>query len=206
MTWGVAAPCFILWGLGIPAVIYWLMAKEERDLDTDETKIQFGFLYLGYKRDVYFWEIIIMYRKIIALMIAVLLSSTGVIVQASLLIAFLGVNSQVNSTMRPFITRQLNDTEDLSILAQLLTIYCGLFFEQIELEPDSTEDEKRIAEWTKMFLFAIIFVTNLIFLITWAINFCNAIREKVRETKWLYIILFLCCRPGKYEEDAINLA
>lgn len=81
-----------------------------------------------------------------------------------------------------------------------------MFFEQIEIEPDSTEDEKRIAEWTKLFLFAIIFITNLIFLVTWAINFCNAIREKVRETKWLYIILFLCCRPGKYEEDAINLA
>ena len=34
-----------------------------------------------------------------------------------LLIVFLAVNSQVNSMMRPFITRQLNDTEDLSIMA-----------------------------------------------------------------------------------------
>lgn len=80
MTYGLALPCFIFWGLGIPAVIYWLMAKEERNLETEDIKIQFGFLYLGYKRDVYFWEIVIMYRKIIALMIAVLLSDLGVIV------------------------------------------------------------------------------------------------------------------------------
>lgn len=105
MTYGLALPCFIFWGLGIPAIIYWLMAKQERNLETDAAKIQFGFLYLGYKRDVYFWEIVIMYRKIIALMIAVLLTKAGVVVQASLLIVFLAVNSQVNSMMRPFITR-----------------------------------------------------------------------------------------------------
>ena len=77
MAYGLALPCFILWGLGIPAVIYWLMKQEERNLDTDGVKIRFGFLYLGYKRDVYFWEIVIMYRKIIALCIAVLMTPLG---------------------------------------------------------------------------------------------------------------------------------
>lgn len=35
----------------------------------------------------------------------------------------------MNTMKRPFVTRQLNDTEDLSILAQLLTVSCGLLFE-----------------------------------------------------------------------------
>ena len=120
----------LIWGMGIPAAIYWLMSREERNLDTSATRIQFGFLYNGYKRDNYFWEIVIMYRKIFCLMIAVLLTPFGIIIQASLLIIFLVVYASINTTKRPYLTRQLNDTEDVSILAQLLTIYCGLLFEQ----------------------------------------------------------------------------
>lgn len=70
-----------------------------------------------------------MYRKIFSLMIAIFLTELGVIVQASFLIIFLMVFQQMNTMKRPFVTRQLNDTEDLSILAQLLTVSCGLLFE-----------------------------------------------------------------------------
>lgn len=129
MAWGAALPGLVIWGMGIPAAIYWLMSREERNLDTNAVRIQFGFLYNGYKRDNYHWEIVIMYRKIFSLMIAIFLTPLGVICQASFLIIFLMVFQQMNTMKRPYLTRQLNDTEDLSILAQLLTVSCGLLFE-----------------------------------------------------------------------------
>lgn len=70
---GIALPFIALWGLGIPAAVFALMRKDKNTLDTPQTKAKFGFLYNGYKRHNYFWEIIIMYRKIFCIMIAVFL-------------------------------------------------------------------------------------------------------------------------------------
>jgi hypothetical protein len=62
-----------IWGLGIPAIIYGLMEKLKNGLDTQKAKIRYGFLYKGYKKDNFYWEIVIMYRKIISLFLVVLL-------------------------------------------------------------------------------------------------------------------------------------
>ena len=79
-TFLVALPCFLVWGLGIPAMIYVLMYKERENLDTDAAKIKFGFLFNGYKRENFTWEIVIMYRKTLCLCLAVFLSGIGIIV------------------------------------------------------------------------------------------------------------------------------
>lgn len=47
---GVALPCLIVYGLGIPAIVWVLMKKEKERLDTKAAKEKFGFLYNGYKR------------------------------------------------------------------------------------------------------------------------------------------------------------
>jgi len=44
-----------------------------------ETKQKFGFLYNGYKKEYFFWEIVIMYRKILIIFISVFLYSEGAI-------------------------------------------------------------------------------------------------------------------------------
>ena len=56
------------------------MRKESDRLDTDAVKQRFGFLYNGYKRQNYYWEIVIMYRKIFCIFIAVFLRNIGIIV------------------------------------------------------------------------------------------------------------------------------
>jgi hypothetical protein len=79
LTGSVGVFGLAVWGLGIPAMIYALMAKEKERLDTDAAKIRYGFLYNGYKRDAYFWEIVVMYRKIVCLFIAVFLKPIGIV-------------------------------------------------------------------------------------------------------------------------------
>jgi hypothetical protein len=128
LTLSLALIGLVIWGLGIPAFTYLLMSKEKETLDTQASKIRFGFLYNGYKRENYYWEIIIMYRKIICLFIAVFLHGIGIIVQALVLLILLVVFMQLNNVMRPFGTRSLNEIEDISLTTQIITIYCGLFF------------------------------------------------------------------------------
>ena len=91
IAWGLALPCLIMWGLGIPLIVLIMMRKDSENLDTAAVKQKFGFLYNGYKRHNYFWEIVIMYRKILCIFIAVFLNRVGIIVQALVLLIMLVV-------------------------------------------------------------------------------------------------------------------
>jgi hypothetical protein len=111
----IAYPGFVTWGLGIPLIIWVLMSKEKDNLNTDSAKIKFGFLFNGYKRANYTWEIVIMYRKTLCLCLSVFLSGIGIIVQALFLLIILGVFLSLNSAKRPFAERTLNEVEDISL-------------------------------------------------------------------------------------------
>lgn len=89
IAWYVALPCLICWGLGIPLGVFVLMRKDKDRLHTPLVRQKFGFLYNGYKPHNYFWEIVIMYRKITCIFIAVFLNRVGIIAQALVLIILL---------------------------------------------------------------------------------------------------------------------
>ncbi len=80
MTLGVALPCLLAWGIGIPAGVWVLMTRDKERLDTVAVKEKFGFLYNGYKRRSFFWEIVIMYRKITMIAISIFMNRIGLIV------------------------------------------------------------------------------------------------------------------------------
>ena len=83
MSFFVAGPLIVIWGLGIPASVFVLLRREKDRLDTLAVKEKFGFLFGGYKKTSYFWEIVIMYRKIIMIFISVFLNTIGLVVQVS---------------------------------------------------------------------------------------------------------------------------
>ena len=98
-------------------MIYILLSKDREYLATVEVKIKFGFLYQGYKRDNYYWEIIIMYRKILCLFVFVIMSAIedDPNRQALILLIVIVGFTYANNAQRPFINRALNDVEDLSL-------------------------------------------------------------------------------------------
>jgi hypothetical protein len=85
----IALPGLILWGFGIPAVVWFLMNREKERFTTLAVQQKFGFLYKGYKKDNFFWEIVIMYRKVMCIFIATILNRVGLVVQALLLLILL---------------------------------------------------------------------------------------------------------------------
>ena len=80
---GVALPGIIVWGLGIPFFALALLSQVRHKLKNIEVKEKFGFLYRGYKNEFYYWESVIMYRKIILIIVQVFISKYGVISQVS---------------------------------------------------------------------------------------------------------------------------
>ena len=93
-----------------------------------EVKEKYGFLYNGYRKQYYYWEVIIMYRKIIIIFIAVFVSNFGYITQALLIFILVIVFLIINMKLKPFGQVALNDLETLSLTATMITVYCGLFF------------------------------------------------------------------------------
>jgi hypothetical protein len=78
-SYTVAMPSIIVWGLGIPFFALILLIRERKKLAELEIREKFGFLYNGYKLDYFYWEIIIMYRKITLIFISVFIQSYGVL-------------------------------------------------------------------------------------------------------------------------------
>jgi hypothetical protein len=55
------------------------MYRERKNLEKLEVKEKFGFLYNGFQVELFFWEIVVMYRKIAMIFIAVFVQPQGVI-------------------------------------------------------------------------------------------------------------------------------
>ncbi len=75
----VAIPSILVWGLGIPFFALILIQRVKNQLDSVDARERFGFLYRGYRKSFYYWEIVIMYRKIGLIFISVFISAFGVI-------------------------------------------------------------------------------------------------------------------------------
>ena len=78
-SFSVAIPSIIIWGIGIPLFALLLLFRDRKNLDEISVKKKYGFFYRGYKSTFYFWEIVIMYKKVTVIIISVFMSTVGVI-------------------------------------------------------------------------------------------------------------------------------
>lgn len=206
----IALPCLLIWGIGIPITVFFMMRKDSDKLDTVAVKRKFGFLYNGYKRHNYFWEIVIMYRKVICIFIAVFLKKAGIIVQALILLIVLVLFMQGNATNRPFSARALNDIENLSLATQIATIYCGIFFISSKDPTQSSFDPSKdfyLSSNGEILFFVVIALCNLAFILLWVTKFIAVIRVLIKEEyPRLYVVLFLCGREDKMGLETVKRA
>lgn len=98
----------MIWGIGIPLASLLLLYSVRYDLDTDPVKEKYGFLYKGYKSRHYYWDAVIMFRKVAMIFIAVFFSFLGRIVSAMVIIVVLVLYLIYTVKRTPFNTRRLN--------------------------------------------------------------------------------------------------
>jgi hypothetical protein len=79
ITYYVAIPSIIVWGLGIPFFMLIFLLRAKSKIDIIDIREKWGFLFSGYKKEFYFWEILIMYRKVLIIFISIYVTSFGVI-------------------------------------------------------------------------------------------------------------------------------
>ncbi len=114
-----------IYGFGIPALAMILVLHHARRKGWEDAYKRFTFIIGGYKLRCWFWEVVILARKVALLL---LLSTVhDPTLQALLGIWVLMVAFVLNIRNQPFVKRVLNKTETLALLTQVITLNVGLF-------------------------------------------------------------------------------
>lgn len=162
-AWIVAIPSILGWGIGVPSLCLLVMWKRKRMLDLTEMKLRLGFLYNGYEYSKFYWEFVILYRKIAIISIAVFLTNISTSIQALTAMIVLLAAFALQSKHQPFVVATMNQLELRAILVASVTIYCGLYYITNDLDGSS-----------QLILFIIIAGVNGYFIVYWLLKVCRA--------------------------------
>lgn len=127
MMAAVGWPALVVYAVGIPlggACVLW---RQRHSLTASSTRALYGFLYAGFKPQWYFWESIIMLRKVGIAVCSVLMAPLGLETQTYCALALVVVAVTIHARAWPYTKAFLNSLELLSLLTAAVTLFSALF-------------------------------------------------------------------------------
>ena len=152
----LALPGIILWGIGFPTILLILMVKNRKRLHLDYYRVVFGFLFNGYKESKFYWELTIIYRKVLLITFSVFMISQARLVQALNVILVLLISIYLHHSNEPYKINELNSMEMQALNIASITIYFGLYYLS-----------KSIGQAIEILLFIMILIGNSYFIFYW---------------------------------------
>jgi hypothetical protein len=136
VAWKMLAgiPTFLFFSCGIPLLAFWALHRNREKLNDARVKQVYGFLYAGFNPKVYFWESVIMMRKVGLSVVSVFLEPAGIDIQAYVALFVLFVAAVLHARYWPYELASVNFLEMSSLVAGFATICMGLF----TLSPNAT--------------------------------------------------------------------
>ena len=125
----VSVPSLALWVLGLPTVVLAVLIHGRLHLHDMSQRIMYSFLYKGYEQRWFYWEFVILYRKIGLVTASVFLSPVSVRTESLTILAILLVALYFQLRYQPYNEPTLNKLEVKSILVSAVTIYAGLYYD-----------------------------------------------------------------------------
>jgi hypothetical protein len=127
-AFSVALPAILVWGLGVPSFILAVLFKRRRSLGTLSMKCRFGFFYNGFKKTHFYWEFLILYRKILIICLAVFVGNQSIPIQTLSIMLIILIFLALQFWQQPYTSTALNTMELKAIFVSGITIYCGLYY------------------------------------------------------------------------------
>lgn len=147
-------PILCFWIVLFPLFCLGKLVINSKNLDLPHIKLFFGFFYLGYKPEYYFWEFVIMYRKIIMILVTIIPDNR--IFSKGYIVLFVNACAAYFQKVKsPFNDRALNALELKADIASMFTIFIGMFYLM------------NIPDYLKAICFVVILITNIFFLLCW---------------------------------------
>eukprot|EP00276_Gloeochaete_wittrockiana_P001919 CAMPEP_0184674066 /NCGR_PEP_ID=MMETSP0308-20130426/87030_1 /TAXON_ID=38269 /ORGANISM="Gloeochaete witrockiana, Strain SAG 46.84" /LENGTH=438 /DNA_ID=CAMNT_0027121629 /DNA_START=920 /DNA_END=2236 /DNA_ORIENTATION=- len=153
-----ALPLLILYGVIIPGLAALVLYRGRDQLHTIEFARKYGFLYMGYRREVYMYETFVAIRKnLLAVVLAVFVGSP--VRQGLCAMGIMFVSLAVDVKVCPWESTFLNRLNAAGLMAVVITLYCGQFF-YVTDDPSAT-----------ITLTVIVVSVNALFWLTWIMAF-----------------------------------
>ena len=147
-------PLFLVYVLGVPLAVYLILSRPDSKLKiaqisdwlnsylspssarpegSSDTSVKFrdfqknyGFLFVGYKPQYYYWEIVVMIRKACLSLLGVVFAF-DIRAQVNLGILVLMVAAIAQAYLSPFDSKPMNVFESISLATSTLTFFFGVF-------------------------------------------------------------------------------
>jgi len=125
--YGIGLMGFLVYGLGIPALAFFVLFRRRRSLSKPRNMRVYGFIYSGFKHRWYYWESLVSLRKVGISFAAIFLGQVGPFTQALAAQLILVIAAVIHARARPYTRVLLNNMESLSIGVSLVTFIGGLY-------------------------------------------------------------------------------
>jgi len=155
----------------------------------------YAFLYNGYKPKFYYWEFIIIYRKILVLFIFVFLSFLNISLQCILTVLFLTLAIIINELNAPYVDRTMNNLEKSSLLVASFSLYTGVIILHFD-------QSNKIAVYTliKYLIVGVIAFLNIYFFMMWLRGVIVFMVQNIDFKNKIFFICCLCKNEAKLEK------
>jgi len=168
-------PGLIVWCIGLPSLCLIAMIRARNHLMSSSVCMQFSFLFKGYTPKHFYWEFVIVYRKMALICSSVFFSLVSTMAQALSVLAILLVYLSLQVHVKPFFLPGYHHLELKSLLASLVTLYVGLYFESHQISISHIDTE------ISAFLFALILIANAYFLVSWSREVCPLLVDTIKK-------------------------
>lgn len=141
-------PQIILYMIGLPLISTLVVGRNHKNLNKPSFKFRYAMLYLGYREERWWWEIMTVLRKIATVLISVFGIMLGPDLQCFLVLAVVFAAMFAHLLAKPFDTRIqrhriLHTTELASLCTCWVTFWAGLIF---FLGKEKLKDEKTLLQ------------------------------------------------------------
>ena len=167
----VGVPGLVIWSITIPLITFSSLFFNREDLQNANMMIKYKMLFAGYKKELYFWELLIILRKFLIRVVAILLISSGITIQGLGIMIILIFSLTLHVNFRPYEKESINKLERYCIILLILFACGGIIF-----STTISEDSKAVIGW-------LLFVLNIFFLLYWAQFFFNSVFSMIRSSK-----------------------
>ncbi|GIL85472.1 hypothetical protein Vretifemale_13977 [Volvox reticuliferus] len=125
----LGGPGVVFFAIGAPIFSYiWLRTHYSLLYTSPEFSVSYSFMYEDYSRESYFWDSIIMFRKLAVIAAIVFLQPQGQLIQIIAVLGVILLSAVAQLTIKPYKNTQMNNLERLTLYALVVILYFALLF------------------------------------------------------------------------------
>ena len=187
-AYGLVIPFFVLFGVGFPISIFYVLVRKKRKnkLNRQDLMLRYGYFYLSYEKEYFYWDFVILIRKILLSFVNIFLLAlyTGVfsyIVTLMLLILLVFLYLQIEC--KPYLKKELkavNNLEKYSLISLSATMFFAIF-----------GGDTYFSQQIGMLLFLFGVALNMFFFLFWGILYYESDFKKTLKTILYFSLLCL---------------